>query len=72
MHQATSLPVDNFEAMAKRLAGAGVALTVLPSTDLYLMRRHHKHDHNVTRGVVEVADLRPGTCNSRSFLQLQG
>ena len=37
--KATSLPLPAFEAMAKRLADAGVALTVLPSTDLYLMGR---------------------------------
>jgi cytosine deaminase len=43
--------------MAKRLADAGVALTVLPSTDLYLMGRHHKHDYNVTRGVVPAHKL---------------
>jgi cytosine/creatinine deaminase len=55
--QATSLPVVDFEAMAKRLAGAGVALTVLPSTDLYLMGRHHIHDHNATRGVVPAHKL---------------
>jgi cytosine/creatinine deaminase len=55
--QATSLPVANFEAMAKRLASAGVALTVLPSTDLYLMGRHHTHDHNATRGVVPAHKL---------------
>jgi len=46
-----------FEAAAKRLADAGVALTVLPSTDLYLMGRHHTHDHNVTRGVVPAHKL---------------
>jgi cytosine deaminase len=34
---------------AKRLANAGVALTVLPSTDLYLMGRHM--DRSVMRGV---------------------
>src|SRR5215472_13331046 len=55
--QATSLPLAGFEIMAKRLAGAGVALTVLPSTDLYLMGRHHTHDHNVTRGVVPAHKL---------------
>jgi cytosine/creatinine deaminase len=55
--QATSLPIADFEAMAKRLAGAGVALTVLPSTDLYLMGRHHTHDHNATRGVVPAHKL---------------
>ena len=41
----------------KRLADAGVALTVLPSTDLYLMGRQHTHDHNVTRGVVPAHKL---------------
>jgi cytosine deaminase len=46
-----------FEAMAKRLADAGVALTVLPSTDLFLMGRHHKHDHNSTRGVLPAHKL---------------
>jgi cytosine/creatinine deaminase len=30
---------------------------VLPSTDLYLMGRHHTHDHNVTRGVVPAHKL---------------
>jgi cytosine deaminase len=46
-----------FDAMARRLADAGVALTVLPSTDLYLMGRHHQHDHNATRGVVPAHKL---------------
>ncbi|MBO0755501.1 MAG: amidohydrolase family protein [Bradyrhizobiaceae bacterium] len=55
--QATSLPIAEFEAMAKRLADAGVALTVLPSTDLFLMGRHHTQDHNVTRGVVPAHKL---------------
>src|SRR3984893_7834741 len=55
--KATSLPMPQFEAMAKQLADAGVALTVLPSTDLYLMGRHHTHDHNATRGVVPAHKL---------------
>jgi cytosine deaminase len=55
--QATSLSMEGFEAMAKRLAGAGVALTVLPSTDLYLMGRGHTHDHNAPRGVVPAHKL---------------
>ena len=38
-----------FAQAAKRMADAGVALTVLPSTDLYLMGRHM--DHSVMRGV---------------------
>ena len=29
-----------------------MALTVLPATDLFLMGREHKHDYNITRGVV--------------------
>ena len=55
--KAASLPMPAFEAMAKRLADAGVALTVLPSTDLYLMGRDQRHDHNVTRGVVPAHKL---------------
>ena len=55
--KAASLAMPQFEAMAKRLADAGVALTVLPSTDLFLMGRAHKHDHNVTRGVVPAHKL---------------
>ena len=61
--KATSLPTDKFEAMAKRLADAGVALTVLPSTDLFLMGRHHRHDHNSTRGVVPAHKLIPQGVN---------
>jgi cytosine/creatinine deaminase len=55
--KATSLAMEEFDTMAQRLADAGVALTVLPSTDLYLMGRHHKHDHNITRGVVPAHKL---------------
>ena len=55
--KAASLPLPAFDTMAKRLADAGVALTVLPSTDLYLMGRQHKQDHNVTRGVVPAHKL---------------
>jgi cytosine deaminase len=50
--KATSLSPEACDAMAKRLAAAGVALTVLPSTDLYLMGRQHTADYNVTRGVL--------------------
>ncbi len=55
--KAVSLSMPAFDAMARRLADAGVALTVLPSTDLYLMGRQHRHDHNVTRGVVPAHKL---------------
>ncbi|MBV8746276.1 MAG: amidohydrolase family protein [Xanthobacteraceae bacterium] len=36
-------------AVARRLAEVGVAVTVIPATDLFLMGRNH--DHNVPRGV---------------------
>ena len=55
--RATSLSPSACDAMAKRMAEAGVALTVLPSTDLYLMGRQHKHDYNITRGVVPAHKL---------------
>jgi cytosine deaminase len=42
-------PPELFDRCARRMADAGVALTVLPSTDLYLMGRHM--DHSVMRGV---------------------
>ena len=45
-----------FNAIATQLANAGVAVTVLPSTDLHLMGR--SHDHAVPRGVVPVEPLR--------------
>jgi cytosine/creatinine deaminase len=50
--RAISLSPAAFDALAKRLAGAGVALTVLPATDLFLMGREHTQDYNITRGVV--------------------
>lgn len=37
--------------LARRLADAGVAVTVLPSTDLFLMHRDHEADLSVPRGV---------------------
>ena len=43
------LQPDRFAALAKRLHNAGVAVTVLPSTDLFLMGRDQDHSH--TRGV---------------------
>jgi cytosine deaminase len=45
----SALGAAGFAAAAKRLADAGVAVTVLPATDLYLMGRDH--DHNIPRGV---------------------
>ena len=41
--------------VGKRLADAGVAVTAIPTTDLFLMGRDH--DHNVPRGVTPVHRL---------------
>ncbi len=49
--------------VGRRLAGAGVAVTILPSTDLYLMGRNATHA--VPRGVVVAEPLRAlGVCCS--------
>ncbi|GGJ31031.1 amidohydrolase family protein [Neoroseomonas lacus] len=48
-------PWARLDAVAKRMAGAGVALTVLTATDLYLGGRHT--DHNVPRNVVDANRL---------------
>src|SRR5260370_8433866 len=50
--KATSLPMGKFVAIAKRLSLAGFALTVLPSTALFLMGRPHNPHHNNTRAVL--------------------
>ncbi|MBV9562600.1 MAG: amidohydrolase family protein [Bradyrhizobium sp.] len=54
--QMSLLPPERFNAIAARLANAGVAVTVLPSTDLHLMGRNH--DHAVPRGVTPLEPLR--------------
>ena len=51
----STAPPDRLAKCAKRIADAGVALTVLPSTDLYLMGRHMTH--SVMRGVTEAHKL---------------
>jgi cytosine deaminase len=45
----SALAPDRLETAARRLAGAGVAVTVLPATDLFLTGRDF--DRNVPRGV---------------------
>ena len=45
------LPPAEVAALARRLADAGIAVTVLPATDLYLMGR--TRDHAVVRGVAD-------------------
>src|SRR5499427_8651296 len=51
----SAAPPELFAKCARRLADAGVALIVLPSTDLYLMGRHMTH--SVMRGVTEAHKL---------------
>jgi cytosine deaminase len=51
----SALPSAQVATLARRLADVGVAVTALPSTDLFLMGR--AHDHNVPRGVTPVHAL---------------
>jgi cytosine/creatinine deaminase len=55
MTKLSAMPVDRQLVMAKRLADAGVAITAIPSTDLFLMGR--SFDHNVPRGVTRADRL---------------
>ena len=50
-----SMPQADLDKVARRMADAGVAATVLTATDLYLSGRHV--DHNVPRGVVDLNRL---------------
>jgi cytosine deaminase len=49
MAKLSTMPPHQVAILARRLADVGVAVTVLPATDLYLMGRDQ--DHNVRRGV---------------------
>jgi cytosine deaminase len=51
MAKLSLLPPDQVATMARRLADAGIAVTVLPATDLFLMGRNQ--DHGVRRGVAD-------------------
>ncbi len=53
--QMSLLPPAEVAALGARLASAGVAVTILPATDLYLMGR--RSTHAVPRGVVPGAPL---------------
>ncbi len=50
-----SMPQAEMDKVARRMADAGVAATVLTATDLYLGGRHT--DHNVPRNVVDLNRL---------------
>jgi cytosine/creatinine deaminase len=55
MAKLSLMPPAESAAMARRLANAGIAVTVLPATDLYLMGR--ERDHDIRRGVADVNHL---------------
>ncbi len=52
----SALPSDALQAISSRMANTGVALTVLPSTDLFLMGGDA--DHNIPRGVAPLHRIR--------------
>jgi cytosine deaminase len=47
----STMPVADLKVLARRIADAGVAVTVLPATDLFVMGRDR--DHNVPRGLAD-------------------
>ena len=49
------LPPAELKTLGERLAGAGVAVTVLPATDLFTQGRHQ--DHAIIRGVADANAL---------------
>jgi len=51
MAKLSLLPPDEVAKLARRLADVGIAVTVLPATDLFLMGRDQ--DHNIRRGVAD-------------------
>lgn len=57
----SALEPTAFAHAARQLADSGVALTILPSTDLYLMGRQREHD--VVRGVTPAHRLLPHGVN---------
>ena len=51
MAKLSLLPPDQVTTIARQLADAGIAVTVLPATDLFLMGRDQ--EHNIRRGVAD-------------------
>ncbi len=47
----STLPLPEFQALASEIADAGVAVTVLPATDLFMIGRHR--DGDIRRGVAD-------------------
>jgi cytosine deaminase len=61
MTKLAGLPPVRQSEIARRLADVGVAVTVLPSTDLFVLARHA--DHNVPRCVADASLLVEAGCN---------
>jgi cytosine deaminase len=57
----SGLPPGEQKTIAKRLADVGVAVTVLPSTDLFVLARHK--DYNVPRCVTDANLFAEQGCN---------
>lgn len=51
MAKLSLLPLDRLATLARQMADSGIAVTVLPSTDLFLMGRNR--EHAVVRGVAD-------------------
>jgi len=52
MCKLSTMPPADLRTLARRIADAGVAVTVLPATELFMMGRDQ--DHSVRRGVADV------------------
>ena len=52
MCKLSTMPLADLRALARRIADAGVAVTVLPATELFMMGRDQ--EYNVRRGVADV------------------
>jgi len=52
MCKLSTMPIAELRAIARRIADAGVAVTVLPATELFMMGRDQ--EYNVRRGVADV------------------
>jgi len=61
MTKVAALPPDKQKDIAKRLADVGVAVTVLPATDLYVLARHK--DYDVPRCVADANMYVAHGCN---------
>jgi cytosine deaminase len=61
MAKLSLLPPEQVRALARRLADAGIAVTVLPATDLFLMGRDQTY--NVRRGLVDANLFVENGCN---------